>query len=160
MKYFIIGVILISAALHYRATETSSPTQYPHKEIKILDGDTFILNWEHIRLIGINAPEIRHADERADCWAYQSMSQLEHYLTRIRSVSFLQIQRHGFDKYNRTLATVTIEWDKLSINERMVRDWYAESFAPKDGIPAPDYTSQNKDAINNLLGNYSHCVWN
>lgn len=162
MKYFISLLVLLVVILHYThnsTTSTSSSTRYPHTQIKVLDWDTFVLNNEHIRLASINAPEIFHWDKPAQCWAYQSMARLEYYLTRIRPVSYLHITRLGTDKYGRTLATVQLEWDWLSINERMVQEWFAEAFIPEGWVPAPDYKKQNSDAINNLLGNYSHCVY-
>ena len=160
MKYFILVLIFVTVFSHYHIqNNTSSPKQYQPNNIKILDGDTFVLKGEHIRLIGINAPEIKHGDKQSQCWAYQSMARLEYYLTRIRPISYLHITRLGTDKYGRTLATVQLEWDWLSINERMVQEWFAEAFIPEGWVPAPDYKKQNSDAINNLLGNYSHCVY-
>lgn len=171
MKYFLLILIPI-LVIHYYVSSptTSSSTQYPHTTVKILDGDTFILNGEHIRLLGINAPEIFHWDKKADCWAYQSMSRLEYYLTRIRPKSDIQIQREGKDKYWRTLALVfisgsttdssgvwsgTLNW--TPINQLMVREWFAETFRPEGWVPAPDYTADALIAIDKLAGNLSHC---
>lgn len=111
MKYFILGLVSLTVILHYCNNidnQTSSPTQSLHTDIKILDGDTIVYNKEHIRLASINAPEIAH-DNKAQCGAYQSMSRLEYYLTRIRPTSMIRIDRLGKDKYGRTIATIYIE---------------------------------------------------
>ncbi len=159
MKLFLIGLVSLVSVLHFfhNSTPTSTPKQYPHTTVKILDGDTFVLNGEHIRLIGLNAPEIFHWDKKADCWAYQSMARLEYYLTRIRPVTDIQIQREWKDKYNRTLAIVFISGSTTPINQLMVRDWFAETFRPEGWVPAPDYTADALIAIDKLAGNLSHC---
>lgn len=175
MKLFLIGLVSLICVLHFfhNSTTTStpnqvgmrnaehwaySPTQYPHTTVKILDGDTFILNGEHVRLIGMNAPEIYHEWKgKADCWAYQSMARLEYYLTRIRPKSDIQIQREGKDKYWRTLALVFISGSTTPINQLMVREWFAETFRPEGWVPAPDYTADALIAIDKLAGNLSHC---
>ena len=161
MKLFLIGLVSLVCVLHFfhNSTTTSSPTQYPHTTVKILDGDTFILNGEHVRLIGMNAPEIFHWDKKADCGAYQSMARLEYYLTRIRPQSDIQIQREGKDKYWRTLALVFISGATTPINQLMVREWFAETFRPEDWVPAPDYTADALIAIDKLAGNLSHCTY-
>lgn len=62
MKLFLIGLVSLVSVLHFfhNSTPTSTPKQYPHTTVKILDGDTIIYNNEHIRLASINAPEIFH----------------------------------------------------------------------------------------------------
>lgn len=158
MKYFLLILIPILVIHYYVASpSTSSSTQYLHTTVKILDGDTFIYNKEHIRLIGMNAPEIDHWDKASQCWAYQSMSRLEYYLTRIRPASMLRIERKGTDKYWRTLALVYVDTDPVSVNSRLVKEWFAEPFRPEYGVPAPNFDDQYKIAIENLAGNLSHC---
>lgn len=159
MKLFIIGLVSLVSVLHFfhNSTPTSTPIQYPHTTVKILDGDTFVLNGEHIRLIGLNAPEIYHEWKgKADCGAYQSMSQLEKMLTQMPA-SMIRLDRKGTDKYWRTLAIVFI-WDKdtslVSVNESLVLKGYAQPFAPKDWTPAPDYTEQYNKAMDANVGNY------
>lgn len=165
MKYFIGILVFLTITLHYCNNQTtsvltSSHKKYPHIEVKILDWDTIVYNNEHIRLASINAPEIKHWDKPTDCWAYQSMSHLENYLTRIRPVSMLRIERLGKDMYWRTIATIYIDDATISVNQLMVRDWYAQSYNPGFWIPVPNYSSDYMAAIQKQSGILDHCSLN
>lgn len=131
----------------------------PQPKVKILDGDTFILDWERVRLIGIDTPEIQHTAKKADCWAYRSMARLEFYLTTIRDTSEITITRYGQDKYKRTLAVVEIPSLNTSVNEMLVREGYAKPFRPATGIPAPNYDDASNEAIEKQAGNYNICSY-
>lgn len=165
MKYFIGILVFLTVTLHYcnnqpTSVATSSPTKYPHIEVKILDWDTFVYNKEHIRLASINAPEIAHSGKPADCGWYRAMSRLEHYLTAIRPASMLRIERLGQDKYWRTLATVYIDNEQTSVNQHMVRDWYAQAYNPWFGITVPDYSADYTRAIKQQKGVLDICYLN
>ena len=168
MKYFILILVSLTVILHYcenqtptsSTTSSSSTTKYPHTTVKILDWDTIIYNDEHIRLASINAPEIAHWDKASDCWAYKSMSHLETYLTRIRPSSMIRILRHWHDKYWRTIATVYLAEETTSINQLMVRDWYAQSYNPGFGINVPDYSADYQSAIQKQAGILDICSLN
>jgi endonuclease YncB( thermonuclease family) len=98
--------------------------------IRVIDGDTIVFNGEHIRLYGIDAPEKNQECEAASApgkggasqegsepgkgeqtkqewqaglhakWALQDL---------IRSAGTIHVERHGIDRYKRTLAVVTNE---------------------------------------------------
>lgn len=89
--------------------------------IRVIDGDTIVFNGEHVRLYGIDAPEKNQTcgtrstrgepgeGEQAKQewqaglhakWALQDL---------IRSAGTIHIERHGIDRYKRTLAVVTNE---------------------------------------------------
>ncbi|MDT8371981.1 MAG: thermonuclease family protein, partial [Gammaproteobacteria bacterium] len=86
----------------------SQPYRYKHHVAKVYDGDTIILkNGQHVRLLGINTPEIdshfhqgEQGGEQAKKWLQQKIESRDVYL------EFDQQQR---DKYDRTLAHVFLE---------------------------------------------------
>ena len=68
----------------------------------------------------MNAPEIYHEGKgKAECGAYQSMSELENILKN--SGQEIRLERLGKDKYDRTLALVFLGDGNKSVNEYMVR---------------------------------------
>jgi endonuclease YncB( thermonuclease family) len=76
----------------------------------VLDGDTFDVGvcgegGERIRMLGINAPEIAHA-EPAECWGDEAAAVLTNELTGRDVV--LSFDEHCIDPYERTLAYVTL----------------------------------------------------
>lgn len=89
-----------------------------------IDGDTFVVGTEHIRILGMDTPETygpRCPDEAAR--GYQAAGRLQHLL-HTRKVT---IQRSAAkDKYQRTLATVLVGSDnvaKLMIAEGLARPY-------------------------------------
>lgn len=78
-----------------------------------VDGDTLRCGEERIRLIGIDAPELPgHCAERRECAPgdpYEATSSLA-ALARGRA----EIERHGRDRYGRTLARVRVNGEELS----------------------------------------------
>lgn len=86
----------------------SQPYRYKHHVFKVYDGDTIILkNGQHVRLLGINTPEIdshfrqgEQGGEQAKKWLQQKLDSGDVYL------EYDQQQR---DKYDRLLAHVFLE---------------------------------------------------
>ncbi len=86
----------------------SQPYRYKHHVVKVYDGDTIILkNGQHVRLLGINTPEIKshfrqgeQGGQQAKQWLKQKVEARDVYL------EFDQQQR---DKYDRLLAHVFLE---------------------------------------------------
>jgi len=126
----------------------------------VVDGDTFDLvdcaveltsdeDFERIRLLGIQAPEVAHGDDPADCFGEEATDQLEKIL--IGRTLRLEFDVECTGVYGRTLAWVFvqgeeddplhIELDALGglgvqedgsfdvlVNEWMVRAGYAEVY--------------------------------
>ncbi len=94
----------------------------------VIDGDTFILsNNEHIRLIGINAPEIKSKyHSKTEFFAkeakYYLKSKIEHKRVWLKGYD----NQKEFDKYGRRLAYVYLK-DGTFINEELIRLGYAEA---------------------------------
>ncbi len=86
---------------------------------RILDGDTFITRaGEHIRLLGINAPEIAHADSPAQAMGDTATRALSRLISgKIVQLAF-DVQHK--DDYGRTLAQVYLR-DGTWVNGEMVR---------------------------------------
>lgn len=96
---------------------------------RVVDGDTIVLSvpiWYstmvtvHVRLAGINAPEMPSADGKAA---------KAHLLSLVTGK--LHILCHGLDKYGRILGTLWPDCamaTDTSINERMITDGHAKKY--------------------------------
>jgi micrococcal nuclease len=91
----------------------------------IIDGDTVILTDDrHIRLIGINTPEINHDDIKlSDTGALKAKASLEELLKSQKSVH-LSYGEERFDRHKRTLAHLYLK-NGLNIQAELLRQGLA-----------------------------------
>ncbi len=90
---------------------------------KVIDGDTFVLrNGVHVRLIGINAPELHHPLWGEQLGGNEAKKHLEELLKGKKVRLELDVQTH--DKYGRLLAYVYV--GKTFVNAKMVEDGYGQ----------------------------------
>ena len=99
-----------------------------YKVERIIDGDTIRVTIDGrsvlVRFIGINAPEIEHSNETAECFGYNS----KFYLQSLIANSSVRLESDpndsNKDKYGRLLRYVYPE-DGTILNEKLVREGYA-----------------------------------
>lgn len=88
----------------------------------VVDGDTFWLAGEKVRLEGVDAPEINGA-----CAHERDLAQkATRRLSEILSAQQLELHRSGRDRYQRTLARVDTpngEAGEILIREGLARPW-------------------------------------
>lgn len=84
----------------------------------VVDGDTVWIDREKIRLLDIDAPEMRGRCARESRLAIAARDRL---VTLINSQGFT-IERHGKDRYGRTLARLGNIGETL-ISEGLARRW-------------------------------------
>jgi endonuclease YncB( thermonuclease family) len=107
----------------------------------VLDGDTFDVeacgdNGERIRMLGIDAPEVAHGEDPAECWGYEASAELERLLTSEDVLLTFDWECEGI--YNRTLAYVWLEQegdDSLLVNQWMLEEGHARLFEEDFGQP-------------------------
>ena len=94
----------------------------------VFDGDTVRLgDGRHVRLIGINAPELAHDGLAAEPLADEARQALVAMLDQAQSIGLrYDTQRH--DHYGRTLAQLFID-DKQNVQAALVADGYAAVIA-------------------------------
>lgn len=97
------------------AQSTGGPRgPYQVGQIRVVDGDTFVMNGETIRIANIDTPE---TGSRAECLAEAQLGAVAtqalkdalgaEYVESGRTI-LPTLQREGRDRYGRTLATVTL----------------------------------------------------
>ncbi len=79
----------------------AQPQRAPAGHVQVIDGDTIRLDGETIRLRGLDAPELHGRCAREIALAIRAAERLRALLAR-----GAEIERHGRDRYRRTLATV------------------------------------------------------
>ena len=114
--------------------------------LKIVDGDTIVLNGEKIRFSGIDTPELKqtclHNNEIVDC----GMSAKILLIKKIGNKTPECISE-GKDVYNRTLAECFINGKSLS--KFLVRSGYAFAYRKysKKFIEDEDFAKANKNGM-------------
>ena len=93
--------------------------------IKVVDGDTIVLNGEKIRFSGIDAPELKQTcideNQKVFCGALAKM-----FLIKKIGNETLECISEGKDIYKRTLAECFIDGESLS--SLLVRSGYAFAY--------------------------------
>jgi endonuclease YncB( thermonuclease family) len=113
----------------------------------VIDGDTFVLtNSEHVRLIGINAPESSQS-------CYLEAKNKLNELVDDKEV-ILEKDVSDKDMYGRLLRYVYV--DSLFVNLEMVRLGYANAY---EYPPDTKYSIQIANAENEAKTNQYSCIW-
>jgi endonuclease YncB( thermonuclease family) len=121
MKHLIIAAFL--AATQAGASELNVVDS---SALTVVDGDTVRLGEERIRLEGPDSPEIYHprCDHEIDV-AMQAKDKLEEILAG----KSIRIERHGIDRYHRTLAELFLP-DGSEAGDLMIHSGLAVRWAP------------------------------
>ncbi len=111
-----------------------TPTVPLHTVVKVIDGDTVILDIggsrETVRLIGINTPETVDPRKGVECFGREASAEARKQLDGRRVKIESDPSQDARDKYGRLLLYVTRE-DGLSFNEYMIRAGYAYEYTYK-----------------------------
>ena len=156
----IVGGLLLAVSLVlniflYQKTQLSSNL---NKVIKVLDGDTFLLNSaQRVRLLGASAPEMEN------CGGKEAKKRLEELVLN-RNV---KLDEPFIDQYSRVIALVYVE--NVMVNEILLKEgWarydgtgksqketlkqaYEEAFSQKKGIFSPLCRAEQPDKPNCLI---------
>lgn len=123
------------------------------EEIKyVIDGDTVVLTSEiHVRLIGIDAPEVDHPEygRKGEPYGVEATE----YLRKLVDGKTVRLESgtEPKDKYGRTLAYLFLP-DGLFVNRKMVEAGYAETYRRFDFIYKKDFLELEKAARAQNLG--------
>ena len=111
--------------------------------LKIVDGDTIVLNGEKIRFSGIDTPELKqtciNGDQKVFCGVFAKM-----LLIKKIGKEIPKCIKEGVDAYKRTLAECYINGESLSVF--LVRSGYAFAYRKysKKFIKDEEFAKKNK----------------
>jgi len=120
-KYLLHLCLILSTVLVICATPAVNQKWISVKWVS--DGDTIVLsNGQHVRYIGINAPEIAHDNHKAEAFGYAA-KKYNQSLVRLKKVR-LEFDKEKHDRYGRLLAYIFL-LDGTLINKKMIEKGYA-----------------------------------
>ena len=97
----------------------------------VLDGDTFRVGTcdpsaPSVRLLGIDAPEIAHGGQPAECYGIEATNALARRIEGEQVL--LEFDENCYDVYNRELAWVWIltEADGTMVADQLINEWLVE----------------------------------
>jgi len=111
--------------------------------LKIVDGDTIVLNGEKIRFTGIDTPELKQTcmqgDQEVSCGKSAKM-----LLVKKIGNNTLECTSEGKDTYKRTLAECFVKGESLS--KFLVRSGYAFAYRKHSDkfIKGEEFAKENK----------------
>jgi endonuclease YncB( thermonuclease family) len=128
-KELLISLILIALGLGYYAYKhwTTSPPPAIIGNAWVIDGDTINISGTHIRLDGIDAPELDQpcTDNRGKTWSCGKAA-TDELKARIRGQE-LTCDSKAVDKYKRVVAVCTLR-DGSDVNAWMVQQGWAVAY--------------------------------
>lgn len=136
MLAVVLGLLLIGLGLLRAPTATAAPQQGARNtqtaptpltlnraDVRVLDGDTIVLNGVHVRLYGIDAPELGQLC--ADKWP--AGDKARGFLRVLIEGQPVSCNNRGLDKYGRTLAVCWV--GTTDLNQAMVRTGNALAYS-------------------------------
>lgn len=112
MKYVVSILLLLNLTLPASA------------EIYAVDGDTLEINGERVRILDIDTPEVTYAKcGREKIAGFRAAIALQELLETGKPIT---LQRHGTDKYDRTLAHVFV--GDISVSDYMLQSGHARPY--------------------------------
>ncbi|MCD4511351.1 thermonuclease family protein [Brucella pseudogrignonensis] len=117
--FLILGAVIVSLPVNRQPRESATGSVY------VIDGDTVILNKVHIRLLGIDAPEMEQTC-RVEGSDYACGRDARNALKNRIGKAAIRCEKEGFDKYGRDLGRCYL--GDRDLNQWMVEQGWAVSY--------------------------------
>ena len=114
--------------------------------IRIIDGDTIILNSEKIRFYGIDTPEKKQKCKDRNGLSYPCGEFATNELKKIISSGQLFCKKRGTDRYDRSISICYV--NGVDINSLMVKNGWALAYRKY----SRDYIDEEKEAKDKKMG--------
>lgn len=140
------------SAISYIKDEAKSAVRKTAKFLKVIDGDTILVedengNEERIRLIGIDTPESVNSDEEKNCPEGKEASDYTKSLLSDVETVYLTYDKEEQDKYGRELCYVWLNDDTSDINNMLNYQLVKNGIAkPMCIMPNCSYATEFDDA--------------
>ena len=131
-KFWLISIILVSVFLGKSYLEGElNELKFVSQEVRVVDGDTIILNNMRIRLQGIDAPELKQTCYNIETMqSYKCGEVAKEYLISLIDKKEVSCSDEGIDKYGRRLSYCYVAGN--NINLEMVRAGNAIAYIKYD----------------------------
>jgi endonuclease YncB( thermonuclease family) len=115
------------------------------ESVIVIDGDTIVVQGEHIRILGINAPELSKAKCRDE--TVRGLRARSRLMDLMQAGNVVVERGEGterFDRYRRTLAHVSV--DGVDVGETLMREGLARRWVQKYVKMEEPWCQSNVDA--------------
>ena len=125
----LVAALVAAAVLLARSHHPAAPGTVE----KVIDGDTVVLSGgEHVRLLGIDAPELHPGRPgRAGPFPEPGAAEARDALRALVAGQTLRVERHGRDRYGRTLARLFLA-DGTDVSEELLRRGLVVPYEPRN----------------------------
>lgn len=116
-----------------RVTTVPKMTGLQYKVVKVVDGDTLVVNGDNgngdikVRLIGINTPETVDPRKPVECFGKEASDHMKSLASGEKVYLETDESQGEYDKYNRMLAYVYLT-DGQMLNRKMLAEGYAYEY--------------------------------
>ena len=140
------GILFIAAAIGAKAFWRESAPPRLSLNVHVIDGDSLRTASEEIRLVGIDAPELRQTCRDAQSREWSCGRAAKARLAELVAQGDVACTARGRDRYGRTLAVCSAR-NVPDLGEVMVREGYAVNFAiDYGGYPVAEREAQSARA--------------
>lgn len=160
----VAGAVLVAGCQIGTGPTTADDGVTELHQARVLDGDTFDATDAggqpvRVRLIGVDAPEIRHGAVAAQCGAVEAQRVLRRLLAAVTSLRLVPDARSApVDRYGRRLGYVQLGTDDVGL--LLIRAGVVEAWTPH-GAAAPtrmsEYLAAQRRAQNAGAGSWRTC---
>jgi endonuclease YncB( thermonuclease family) len=140
------GILFIAAAVAAKASWRETAPPRLALNVHVVDGDSLRTASEEIRLVGIDAPELRQTCRDAHGREWSCGRAAKARLAELVAQGDVACTPRGRDRYGRTLAVCSAR-NVPDLGEVMVREGYAVNFAiDYGGYPVAEREAQSARA--------------
>ena len=130
--FFVSVVFGFSSSYADNLCQVSNKSNTEEAIVKwVYDGDTLLVtdvngnNKQKIRIIGIDTPEVKHHQQKAQLYGAKAREELRVLLKEANNRVFLEFGKEKHDRYKRSLAHVYLE-NGINISEWLLRQGFAK----------------------------------
>ena len=141
-KVITVLIIMLSASVYFyneiyiQKKETAVVYTINNKEVSCVDGDTFKMDGETIRLLAIDTPETVKPNTPVEPFGKEASDTTCDLLKNAHDITLKQDLGNEYDKYGRTLAWVFI--DDIFLQEHLLELGYAKiKYVQKKTVDKP-----------------------
>lgn len=115
----VVFLLFLTACAPAPELQLVPPTLHSAIVTRVVDGDTFVIGKEHVRIIGINTPE------KGECYFEEATERLSQLIFE-KSVERIPQPIDNRDKYGRLLRYIELSGEDIGL--QMLKEGFAENY--------------------------------
>lgn len=115
----VVFLLFLTACAPAPELQLVPPTLHSAIVTRVVDGDTFVIGKEHVRIIGINTPE------KGECYFEEATERLSQLIFE-KSVERIPQPIDNRDKYGRLLRYIELSGEDIGL--QMLQEGFAENY--------------------------------